>query len=87
MGTPKKQHMKRLKVFGSLVKDSLDTTTQGSKKYHIWMAFLTFVMLIGMYCYSLQIEHGLSVTGMTDRVSWDCIFLILHFLLVLLQLQ
>ncbi len=70
MGTPKKQHMKRLKVFGSLVKDSLDTTTQGSKKYHIWMAFLTFVMLIGMYCYSLQIEHGLSVTGMTDRVSW-----------------
>ena len=34
------------------------------------MAFLTFVMLIGMYCYSLQIEHGLSVTGMTDRVSW-----------------
>ncbi len=23
-----------------------------------------------MYCYSLQLEHGLSVTGMTDRVSW-----------------
>ncbi|WP_378182701.1 sulfate reduction electron transfer complex DsrMKJOP subunit DsrP [Aquimarina sp. SS2-1] len=62
--------MRRLKVFKSLVKDSLDTTTQGSKKYHIWMAFLTFVMLVGMYCYSVQLEFGLSATGMTDRVSW-----------------
>ncbi|MBQ4820966.1 sulfate reduction electron transfer complex DsrMKJOP subunit DsrP [Aquimarina sp. MMG016] len=62
--------MRRLKVFKSLVRDSLDTTTQGSKKYHIWMAFLTFVMLVGMYCYSVQLEFGLSATGMTDRVSW-----------------
>ena len=23
-----------------------------------------------MYCYSIQLEHGLSVTGMTDSVSW-----------------
>ncbi|MEW7290002.1 sulfate reduction electron transfer complex DsrMKJOP subunit DsrP [Aquimarina sp. 2304DJ70-9] len=62
--------MRRLKVFRSLVIDSLDTITQGSKKYHIWMAFLTFVMLVGMYCYSVQLEYGLSATGMTDRVSW-----------------
>ncbi len=62
--------MRRLKVFRSLVIDSLDTITQGSKKYHAWMAFLTFVMLVGMYCYSVQLEFGLSATGMTDRVSW-----------------
>ena len=62
--------MKTLKVFGSLVKDSLNIITKGSKTYHLWMAFLTFIMLIGMYCYSIQLEHGLSVTGMTDRVSW-----------------
>ncbi|KAA1242447.1 sulfate reduction electron transfer complex DsrMKJOP subunit DsrP [Aquimarina sp. RZ0] len=62
--------MKTLKVFGSLVKDSLDTITKGSMKYLIWMGFLTFVMLAGMYCYSIQLEHGLSVTGMNDRVSW-----------------
>ncbi|WP_338391117.1 sulfate reduction electron transfer complex DsrMKJOP subunit DsrP [Fulvitalea axinellae] len=62
--------MKTLTVFWSMVKDGLDTVTHGSRKYHIWMAFLTMVMLIGMYCYSFQIEHGLSVTGMTDRVSW-----------------
>ncbi|WP_108866356.1 sulfate reduction electron transfer complex DsrMKJOP subunit DsrP [Aquimarina aquimarini] len=62
--------MRRLKVLKNLITDSLDITTQGSKRYHLWMGFLTFVMLAGMYCYAQQIEHGLSVTGMTDRVSW-----------------
>ncbi len=62
--------MRRLKVFKSLVMDSLDTITHGSKRYHIWMAALTFIMLVGMYCYTIQLDQGLSVTGMTDRVSW-----------------
>lgn len=62
--------MRELKVFWSLVKDSVDITTRGSRKYHIWMGFLTFVMLVGMFCYSIQLDQGLSVTGMTDRVSW-----------------
>ncbi|MFS4418071.1 sulfate reduction electron transfer complex DsrMKJOP subunit DsrP [Maribacter sp. 2307ULW6-5] len=50
--------------------DSLDTITTGSKKYHIWMGALTLVMLIGMYCYAIQLDEGLVVTGMNDRVSW-----------------
>ncbi len=62
--------MRRLRVFKSLLIDSLDVITHGSRKYHLWMGFLTFVMLVGMYCYSLQLDQGLSVTGMTDRVSW-----------------
>ncbi len=62
--------MKKIKILKSLIKDSIKITTYGSKKYHLWMAFLTFVMLIGMYCYSIQIEYGLSVTGMNDSVSW-----------------
>ncbi|ADV50805.1 polysulfide reductase NrfD [Cellulophaga sp. E16_2] len=62
--------MGTFKVFKSLVIDSLDTITKGSKKYHLWMGFLTLVMLIGMYCYSIQLEEGLSATGMSDRVSW-----------------
>ncbi|WP_152285988.1 sulfate reduction electron transfer complex DsrMKJOP subunit DsrP [Flavicella marina] len=62
--------MGSLKVFKSLVIDSLDIITHGTKKYHLWMAFLTAVMLAGMYCYSIQVEEGLSVTGMTNRVSW-----------------
>jgi Ni/Fe-hydrogenase subunit HybB-like protein len=59
-----------IKVFYNLVKDSLDRITHGSKKYHLWMALLTFIMLIGMYCYSIQLKEGLSATGMTDKVSW-----------------
>ncbi|MEE9362306.1 MAG: NrfD/PsrC family molybdoenzyme membrane anchor subunit [Cellulophaga sp.] len=62
--------METIRVFKSLVVDSFDAITQGTKIYHLWMAFLTFVMLVGMYCYSIQIEEGLSVTGMTDSVSW-----------------
>ncbi len=62
--------MGRVTVFKSLVKDSIDTNTKGTKKYHLWMAFLTAMMLVGMYCYSIQLEEGLQVTGMTDRVSW-----------------
>lgn len=62
--------MKSIKVFGSLIKDSFHEVTQGSKAYHIWMAFLTFVMLFGMFNYGIQLDEGLSATGMTDRVSW-----------------
>ena len=62
--------MKTLKVFGSLVIASFREVTQGSRAYNIWMAFLTFVMLFGMFNYGVQLDEGLSVTGMTDRVSW-----------------
>ncbi|HEY9169018.1 MAG TPA: NrfD/PsrC family molybdoenzyme membrane anchor subunit [Lutibacter sp.] len=62
--------MKILKVFGSLIKDAVLEVTHGSRAYHIWMAVLTLIMLVGMYNYSIQLEQGLSVTGMTDRVSW-----------------
>ena len=59
-----------MKVFRKLVKDSVVYLTHGGIYYHIWMAVLTALMLVGMYCYFLQLEHGLSVTGMNDRVSW-----------------
>lgn len=62
--------MRRLRVFASLVRDSLKVITTGSKKYHLWMGFLTLIMMMGMYCYSIQLDQGLSSTGMTDRVSW-----------------
>jgi molybdopterin-containing oxidoreductase family membrane subunit len=62
--------MKTIRVFKSMVIDSLKLITTGSKKYHLWMAFLAMVMLMGMYCYSIQLDQGLSSTGMTDRVSW-----------------
>jgi len=38
--------------------------------YHLWMAALTLVMLVGGYAYWVQLRDGLVVTGMNDHVSW-----------------
>ena len=62
--------METLKAFRSMVRDSLGYITHGSKVYHLWMLLLTVIMLLGMYAYSIQLDQGLSATGMTDRVSW-----------------
>ncbi|MFS4491643.1 sulfate reduction electron transfer complex DsrMKJOP subunit DsrP [Maribacter sp. 2308TA10-17] len=62
--------METFRAFISMVKDSLGYLTHGSRAYHVWMFFLTLIMLIGMYFYSIQLDEGLSATGMTDRVSW-----------------
>ncbi len=54
----------------AFLKDALDSATSGGRKYHLWMGFLTLVMLVGAWGYSVQLRHGLVVTGLTDHVSW-----------------
>lgn len=54
----------------SFALDILRTVTQGSPRFHLWMAALTIFMLIGAYAYLVQLREGLVVTGMTDHVSW-----------------
>lgn len=54
----------------AFIGDGLRVATQGSPRYHLWMAFLTLLMLIGAFSYSVQLREGLIVTGMTDHVSW-----------------
>ena len=49
---------------------SLDSATNGGRRYHVWMGSLTLVMLLGAYAYSVQLRDGLGVTGMSDHVSW-----------------
>ncbi|MFN3323493.1 MAG: sulfate reduction electron transfer complex DsrMKJOP subunit DsrP [Bryobacteraceae bacterium] len=49
---------------------ALEEATQGSRSYHVWMAFLTFVMCCGAFAYSVQLTEGLAATGMHDKVSW-----------------
>jgi Ni/Fe-hydrogenase subunit HybB-like protein len=62
--------MRQLKIFGSLVTSGMREATHGNTTYHLWMGFLTFFMLLGAYCFSIQLDKGLSVTGMSDYVSW-----------------
>lgn len=62
--------MKTMRIFSSMIRKGFLQSLQGNTAYHIWMAVLTLLMLTGAYCYSLQLKEGLSITGMTDRVSW-----------------
>jgi len=39
-------------------------------KFKLWMAFLMVSLIICLYYYYQQIEHGLGVTGLNDYVSW-----------------
>jgi Ni/Fe-hydrogenase subunit HybB-like protein len=54
----------------AFVADALDSATNGGRSYHVWMASLTAVILLGAYAYSIQLREGLIVTGMNDHVSW-----------------
>lgn len=40
--------------------------------YRFWLiiAGLSAVVALGVYAYIWQLQHGLAVTGLTDRVSW-----------------
>ena len=57
-------------ILKSFLLDALGAVTKGGIRYHIWMATLTLIMLVGAYAYSIQLEYGLQVTGMNDHVSW-----------------
>jgi Ni/Fe-hydrogenase subunit HybB-like protein len=49
---------------------ALRSATSGGRRYHLWMAGLTAIILFGAYAYSVQLRYGLGVTGMSDHVSW-----------------
>ena len=53
------------------LKNALRSVVGSSHRgYHLWMAALTVVMLVGAYAYSVQLREGLVVTGMNNHVSW-----------------
>ncbi|MBI2321359.1 MAG: polysulfide reductase NrfD, partial [Chloroflexi bacterium] len=39
-------------------------------RYYVWVAFLLALIGWALYAYSQQLERGLIVTGMRDRISW-----------------
>ncbi|HET9424884.1 MAG TPA: NrfD/PsrC family molybdoenzyme membrane anchor subunit [Gemmatimonadaceae bacterium] len=56
--------------FQAFVLSALRSATSGGGRYYAWMGGLSVVMLLGAYGYSVQVAHGLGVTGMSDHVSW-----------------
>ncbi|NJC88368.1 MAG: polysulfide reductase [Desulfuromonas sp.] len=42
----------------------------GGRAFYGWMMFLTVVIAAGTATYASQLVHGMTVTNMTDQVSW-----------------
>jgi molybdopterin-containing oxidoreductase family membrane subunit len=58
---------------GNLIKNFFTALRQvfiGDRTYYLWVAFLSFFMLLGMSAYFDQLNRGLITTAMRDQVSW-----------------
>lgn len=58
---------------GNLVKNFFITLRQifiGNLSYYLWVAFLSFFILLGFSAYIDQLNRGLITTAMRDQVSW-----------------
>ncbi|HTR45639.1 MAG TPA: NrfD/PsrC family molybdoenzyme membrane anchor subunit [Thermodesulfovibrionales bacterium] len=42
----------------------------GGRAYYLWIAFLSFFILMGLSAYIDQLHRGLIMTAMRDQVSW-----------------
>ncbi len=56
-----------------LLKHFIIAVTQifkGSRKYYVWIGFLSLLIFFGVATYAMQMKKGLIVTAMRDQVSW-----------------
>ena len=52
------------------MKELAPTIERVNNKEKIWMAFLSLIILWGLYALYLQVTKGHIVTGMRDNVVW-----------------
>lgn len=57
-------------TYPRFLRRALSVATEGSLGFYAWMTLLTAVFLVGVRAWSLQLAHGMDVTGLTDHVSW-----------------
>jgi molybdopterin-containing oxidoreductase family membrane subunit len=58
---------------GNLIKNFFIALRQifiGNRAYYLWVAFLSFFILLGFSAYIDQLHRGLITTAMRDQVSW-----------------
>lgn len=58
---------------GNLIKNFFIALRQifiGDRAYYLWVAFLSFFILLGLSAYFDQLNRGLITTAMRDQVSW-----------------
>ncbi len=59
-----------LKDYTMFVARCARQTIEGDWRYYLWMTALLAVSLLGLNAYCKQLVTGLTVTGMSDQVSW-----------------
>ncbi len=58
---------------GNVIKNFFTALRQifiGNRTYYLWIAFLSFFILLGLSAYIDQLNRGLITTAMRDQVSW-----------------
>jgi len=63
----KKSFIKELIAF---IKDTVSWSLSGGIGYQLFLCLLAALMVLGVYAYFIQLKLGLSVTNMSDIVSW-----------------
>ncbi|MGE3670786.1 MAG: hypothetical protein AB7K71_14055 [Polyangiaceae bacterium] len=48
----------------------LRMSLDGGWRFYVWMTALTAIALVGANAWAHQVANGMTVTGMTDQVSW-----------------
>jgi Ni/Fe-hydrogenase subunit HybB-like protein len=48
----------------------IEKALSGDRRYWTWVVILLGLMGAGGFCYLLQLQHGLTVTGLTRDVTW-----------------
>lgn len=56
--------------FFSFIKDTVLWNLSGGTLYQLYLCVLVLFMLIGVYAYFVQFDAGLTVTNMSNIVSW-----------------
>ena len=62
--------MKTVKEVVAFTKDTVSWSLSGGIVYQLYLCFLAALMVVGVYAYFIQIRFGLSVTNMSNIVSW-----------------
>ena len=62
--------MKTVKEVVAFTKDTIAWGLSGGIVYQLYLCFLAALMVLGVYAYFIQIRFGLSVTNMSNIVSW-----------------
>jgi Ni/Fe-hydrogenase subunit HybB-like protein len=53
-----------------LIEDSTRPINLKSRNFLVWMTFLSVILAVCLYAYTIQLREGMGVTGLRDYVTW-----------------